>query len=38
MAANIEYAVEQRRLLRNSRCLSGGSDALYLQFKPTIWA
>jgi len=21
MAANIEYAVEQRRLLRNSRCL-----------------
>jgi len=30
--------VEQRRLLRNSRCLSSGCDLLYLQFKPTIWA
>jgi len=29
--------VEQRRLLRNSRCSSSGSDLLYLQFKPTIW-
>jgi len=38
MAANVEHAVEQRRLLQNSRCLSAGSDSLYLQFKPTIWA
>jgi len=30
--------VEQRRLSQNSRCLSAGSDSLYLQFKPTIWA
>jgi len=36
MTAN--YTVEQRRLLRNSRCVSPGSDSLYLQFKPTFWA
>jgi len=30
--------VEQRRLLWNLRCLSSGSDLLYLQFKPTICA
>jgi len=30
--------VGQRRLLRNLRCLSAGSDSLYLQFKLTIWA
>jgi len=35
MTAN--ETVEQRRLLRNSRSLSYGSDSLYLQFKPTIW-
>jgi len=28
--------VEQRRLLRNSGCLSSGSDLLYLLFKPTV--
>jgi len=38
MTANIKYTVEQRRLLRNSRCLSPGSDSLYLRFNPTIWA
>jgi len=37
MTANVKHTVEQRRLLRNSRCLSDGSDSLYLQFKPTIW-
>jgi len=39
MTANLRYTVdEQRRLLWNSRCLSAGSDSLYLQFKPTIWS
>jgi len=38
MTANVKYTVEQRKLLRNSRYLSTGSDTLYLQFKPTIWA
>jgi len=38
MTANVKYTVERRRLLRNSHCLSVGSDALYLQFKPTMWA
>jgi len=38
ITANVKYTVEQRRLLRNSCCLSAGSDSLYLQFKPTIWA
>jgi len=38
MTANIKCTVEQRRLLRNSRCLSPGSDSLYLRFNPTIWA
>jgi len=38
MTANVKYTVEQRRLFRNSRCLSTGSDSLYLQFKSIIWA
>jgi len=38
MTANVQYTVEQRRLLRNSHCLSASSDSFYLQFKPTIWA
>jgi len=40
MAANVKYTTdtEQRKLLRNSRCLSAGSDSFYLQFKLTIWA
>jgi len=37
ITANIQYTVEHRTLLRNSHCLSAGSDSLYLQFKPTIW-
>jgi len=36
--ASVKYIVEQRRLLRNSHCLSAGTDSLYLQFQPTIWA
>jgi len=38
MIANVQYTVEHRRLLRKSHCLSAGTDSLYLQFKPTIWA
>jgi len=38
MTANINHSVEQKKLLRNSRYLSSGSDSLYLQFKPTTWA
>jgi len=37
MTANVQYNVEQRRLLRISHCLTAGSDSLYLQFKSTIW-
>jgi len=29
MTANVKQTVEQRRLLRNLRCLSAGSDSLY---------
>jgi len=36
MIANDKYTVEQRRLLRNSRCLSIGSDSLYLQSGPDL--
>jgi len=35
MIAYVKYTGEQRRLLRNSRCLSAGSDSIYLQFKFT---
>jgi len=38
MTANTKYTFEQSRLLQNSRCLSVGSDSLYLQLKPTIRA
>jgi len=38
MTANTKYTVEQRRLLRNLRCLSVGSGSLHLQLKSTIWA
>jgi len=38
MTANTKYAVERKRLLQNSCCLSAGSDSLYLQLKPTIRA
>jgi len=38
MTANVRCTVEQRRLSRNSRCVSAGFDSLFLQFKPTIWA
>jgi len=38
MIANVQYTVEQRSLQRSSHCLSAGSDSLYLQFKPTLWA
>ena len=38
MTANVKYTIEQWRLLRNSRCLSAGSDSVHLQFKPIIWA
>ena len=38
MTANVQYEVEQRRLLRNSHCLSAISDSLHLQFKLTIGA
>jgi len=38
MTTNVKYTVEQRRLLRNSRCLLTDSGSLYLQFKPTVWA
>jgi len=34
MSVDAKYTVEQRRRLRNSHCLSAGSDFLYLQFKP----
>jgi len=33
MTANVQHIVEQRRLLRNSHCLSASSDSLYLRFK-----
>jgi len=32
MTASVKYIIEQRRLQRNSRCLSADSDSLYLQF------
>jgi len=38
VTANIKHTVEQKKLLRNSRYPSSGSDSHYLQFKPTIWA
>jgi len=40
MTANVKHTAdtEQRKLLRNPRCLSAGSDSLYLRFKLTIWA
>jgi len=37
MTANIKCTSEQRRPLRKSRCVSAGSDSLWLQFKSTIW-
>jgi len=38
ITANVRYTVEQRGHLPNPHHPSSGSDPLYLQFKPTLWA
>ena len=38
VSLNANVKCKESSSLRNLRCLSVGSDSLYLQFKPTIWA